>query len=132
MFTHQFPCKCKHLLIIQVCRVFQEERSTFWEVISVILSKKFYMYMCPIPNGFRDATISLYSSKLLIPVFIVQYRLPTIIYFLKIPPSTSVYFATRVRTWRVARLSASCRTSKLLYSEIALSRKTFGVGHMYV
>jgi hypothetical protein len=40
------------------------------------------MYMCPIPNGFRDTTISLYRSKIvdkkeifrlfLIPVFIVQ------------------------------------------------------------
>jgi hypothetical protein len=33
-----------------------------------------------------------------------------------------MHFATRVRTWRVARL----------YSEIALSRKPFGIGHMYV
>jgi hypothetical protein len=34
-------------------RVAQEERSLFWEVtVSVILSKKVYMYMCPIPNGF--------------------------------------------------------------------------------
>jgi hypothetical protein len=33
----------------------QKERSVFREVIvSVILSKKVYMYMCPIPNGFRD------------------------------------------------------------------------------
>jgi hypothetical protein len=23
-----------------------------------------YMYMCPIPNGFRDRVISLYSSKI--------------------------------------------------------------------
>jgi hypothetical protein len=23
-----------------------------------------YMYMCPIPNGFRDRAISLYSSKI--------------------------------------------------------------------
>jgi hypothetical protein len=37
----------------------------FWEVtVSVILSKKLYMYMCPIPNGFRDTAISLYSSKI--------------------------------------------------------------------
>jgi hypothetical protein len=29
----------------------QEERSVFWEIIvSVILRKKVYMYMCPIPN----------------------------------------------------------------------------------
>jgi hypothetical protein len=40
----------------------QEERSIFGEVlVSVILSKKVYMYMCPIPNGFRDRAISLYS-----------------------------------------------------------------------
>jgi hypothetical protein len=25
--------------------------------------KKLYMYMCPIPNGFRDRANSLYSSK---------------------------------------------------------------------
>jgi hypothetical protein len=34
-------------------RVSQEERSIFWEaIVSVILSKKLYMNMCPIPNGF--------------------------------------------------------------------------------
>jgi hypothetical protein len=33
-----------------------------------------------------------------------------------------MHFATRVRTWRVAHL----------YSEIALSRKPFGIGHMYI
>jgi hypothetical protein len=39
--------------------------SIFWEVmISVILSKNVYMYMCPIPNCFRDRNISLYSSKI--------------------------------------------------------------------
>jgi hypothetical protein len=44
-------------------RVSQEERSIFWEVIvSVILSRKLYMYMCIIPNRFRDTAISLYSS----------------------------------------------------------------------
>jgi hypothetical protein len=45
----------------------QEERSIFREVIvSVILSKKVYMYIhvCPIPNGFRDRAISLYSFKI--------------------------------------------------------------------
>jgi hypothetical protein len=42
-------------------RVSEEEGSIFWEVIvSVILSKKVYMYMCPIPNRFRDRAISLY------------------------------------------------------------------------
>jgi hypothetical protein len=43
--------------------VFQEERSGFWEVIvSVILSKYIFMYMCPFPNSFRDRAVSLYSS----------------------------------------------------------------------
>jgi hypothetical protein len=46
-------------------RVFQEERSIFWDVtLSVILAKKMHMYMSPIPNGFRDRVISLYSSKI--------------------------------------------------------------------
>jgi hypothetical protein len=43
----------------------QVERSIFWEVkISVILSKKLYMYIFPIPNGFRGSAISLYSPKI--------------------------------------------------------------------
>jgi hypothetical protein len=45
--------------------VSQDERSVFWEVtVSAILSKKLYMYMCPIPSGFRDTAVSLYSSKI--------------------------------------------------------------------
>jgi hypothetical protein len=44
--------------------MFREERSIFREVIKlVILSNKLYMYMCTIPNGFRDTAISLYSSE---------------------------------------------------------------------
>jgi hypothetical protein len=35
-------------------RVSQEERSVFWKVIvSVIVNKKVYMYMCLIPNRFQ-------------------------------------------------------------------------------
>jgi hypothetical protein len=41
--------------------VSQEEGPIFWEVI---LTKKVYMYMCPIPNGFWDRAISLYSSDI--------------------------------------------------------------------
>jgi hypothetical protein len=37
-----------------------------------------------------------------------------------------MHFASRVRTWRVARLYS------VLYSEIALSRKPFGIGHTYI
>jgi hypothetical protein len=32
-------------------------------LVSVILSKKVYMYMYPIPNGFRDTVITLYICK---------------------------------------------------------------------
>jgi hypothetical protein len=41
-----------------IYRVSQEERTIFWEVIvSVILSKKLYINMYLIPNGFRDRAI---------------------------------------------------------------------------
>ena len=44
----------------------------------------------------------------LIPVFIVQVtELVQFITFSKIPPSTAMHFATRVKTWRAVRLSAS-------------------------
>jgi hypothetical protein len=51
--------------LVHIYRMSQKERSIFWEVtVSVILSKKVYMYMCPNPNVFRDTAISLYSSKI--------------------------------------------------------------------
>ena len=45
----------------------------------------------------------------LIPVFIVQVTRVGTVYnkYSKIPLSTSMHFATRVKTWRVVRLSAS-------------------------
>jgi hypothetical protein len=54
------------------------------------------------------------------------YSLPNM--FLKIPLSTSMHFATRVMICRVARLYS------VLYSEIAVSRKPFGIGrvHMHI
>jgi hypothetical protein len=75
-------------------------------------------YICPIPNDFRDRVISLYSSKIVDKKDILLTVPDTGIYcssgkvgtvykhntFSKIPPSTSVHFATLVRTWRVARL----------------------------
>jgi hypothetical protein len=87
-----------------------------------------YMYMCPIPNGFRDTAASLYNYKtvdkkryyvlFLLPVFIVQVTklVPFTKYntFSNIPQRTSVHFATCGRTWRVDRL----------YSEIALISET--------
>jgi hypothetical protein len=44
-------------------RVAQKKSSIFWEaIVSVILSKKLYMYMCPIPNGFQHGAVSLYCT----------------------------------------------------------------------
>ena len=34
-------------------------------MVSVILSKAVYMYMCPIANGFTDRTLSVYSCKII-------------------------------------------------------------------
>jgi hypothetical protein len=47
------------VVLREAVRVSQEE-----VIASVILSKKVYMYVCPVPNGFRDRPISLYSSKI--------------------------------------------------------------------
>jgi hypothetical protein len=44
-------------------QVSQEEMSLLLDVIvSIILSKNVYMFTCPIPDGFRDRAISLYST----------------------------------------------------------------------
>jgi hypothetical protein len=71
-----------------------------------------------------------YYVLFLLPVCIVQMtklvQFTKYNAFSKIPPSTSMHFATRVRTWRVARLYS------VLYSEIAVSRKPFGIRHMYI
>jgi hypothetical protein len=37
--------------------------------------QKIYMYMCPIPNGFRNRAISVYSALLLLFFFIWSVRL---------------------------------------------------------
>jgi hypothetical protein len=64
--------------------------------------------MCPIPNGFWDGAVSLYSSKIVDKKEILRTVSNTGIYcsgtFPKIPPTTSMQFVTPVRTWRVARL----------------------------
>jgi hypothetical protein len=59
-----FPVQHSLIILSTLYRMSHKERSVFWEVIvSAILSRKVYMYMCPIPNGFRDRAISLYNSK---------------------------------------------------------------------
>ena len=58
-----------------IYRVSQEERSIFWEVIvSVILNKKLYTNMCPIPNSFQDRAIWLYSGLAWTPSIVLPSR----------------------------------------------------------
>jgi hypothetical protein len=43
-----------------------KERSIFWEaIVSVILSRVVYIYMCRVPDGFPDGAISLYIYKII-------------------------------------------------------------------
>jgi hypothetical protein len=44
-------------------------------IVSVILSKKVYMYICHVPNGFRDRAISLYSSLDLLLSIVLPSRM---------------------------------------------------------
>jgi hypothetical protein len=56
---------CYHLMS---CRVSQEERSVFWEIIvSVILSEKVFIYVCPTSNSFWVRAITLYRNLVLVP-----------------------------------------------------------------
>jgi hypothetical protein len=65
-FTISFDPHSFTILRHHLYRVSQEERSIFWEIIvSVILRKKVYMNMCPIPNGFRDRALWMYSCKII-------------------------------------------------------------------
>ena len=108
-------------------RMFQEEMSIFWEVIVLfILRKKVCMYMCPILNGFWDRAISLNSCK------IVDKEIVCIVSYIGIYCSSDkvgtvhlvqyiLHFATRVRTWHVACLSASWRSFMLVIISIMRS-----------
>ena len=96
--------------------------SIFREVLlSVILSKNVYMNMCPIPNGFRFRAILMYNRKIVdrkeilrvstvsnTGIYCSSDRVGTVYSKCsKIPLSTSMHFATCVKTWRFVRLSAS-------------------------
>jgi hypothetical protein len=145
----------------------------------VILSKKLYMYMCPIPNRFRDRVISWYSSRIVDKREILRTVSNTGIYCSndKVCTVCLVKYIFENSTVSINALCNSCEKGisafvnmceifhniptmpisrvttanwrftlfhvregriilgakpKLLYSEIALSRKPFGIGHMYI
>jgi hypothetical protein len=124
---------------IYIYRMSQQEKSVFWEIIVSVVLKRIYtcvlfrtvseiqLFHC---TGPKLLIRKRYYVLFVIPVFIVQVtklvQFTQYNTFSKIPPSTSMHIATRVWTWRVARLYS------VLYSEIALSRKPFAIGHMYL
>jgi hypothetical protein len=151
MVLHQFTCGNEILSVIILWffdkvlrfslakilyRVSQKEKPIYWEVIVISHSKRenvnvrvlfrkvsqIELFHCTVSKLMNRKR---YSVLFLIPVFIVQMtKLVQFTWhntFLKIPLSTSMHFATRVRTWRVAWVYS------VLYSEIALSRKPFRI-----
>jgi hypothetical protein len=121
---------------INICkyRAFQEERSIFREIKSIGNSKqKICICTCALFRMFFEIELfystvakllikKIYYALFLISVFTVQVtKLVQIIYyntFSKIPPSTSLLIATRVRTWDVARLRTSWRSFMLAKTSI--------------
>jgi hypothetical protein len=99
------------------------------------------MYMCPIPNSVWDRAISLYSSKIVDKKEILRtvsntgiyrlsgswYSLPSLIHFRKFGRQPQ---CTLQLVWGHGVLLV-CTVYSVLHSEIALSWKPFGIGHMY-
>jgi hypothetical protein len=122
-----------------IYRMSQEDRPIFWEVmVSAILSKNVYMYMYLIPKSFRDRVISLYSSKIVdkketlrtvsnTGIYCSSYRIGTVYLVL-------IHFR-KFHRQRQCTLQLMWGHGVLLvcavYSEIAISRKPFRIGHIY-
>jgi hypothetical protein len=122
----------------------QEERSVFWEVIvSIVLSKKLDMYMCPILNGFWDRAISQCSTLCTVQTsntpcphtsckvyWCCWWNFPKCIILGKLYQLCDLN--NKYRHWKQYVKSLYYRQFLDLHSEITLSRKPFGIGHMYI
>jgi hypothetical protein len=138
------PCKRVGIptlaLFICICglyRVFQEERSIFWEVIVLVILRKKSVWTCVL---FRivseikifECTVAKWLIRnrdyVLFLILIAQVT-NLLVYskFSNIPPSTSLHFETRVRTWRVARLSSSWRYFMRAIASIMRSSTSYHV-----
>jgi hypothetical protein len=63
-YANPLSFSTKQSVTMYMYRASQEERSIFWEdTVSLTVSRKVYVYIYPIQNGFRDRAISLYSYK---------------------------------------------------------------------
>jgi hypothetical protein len=95
--------------------------------------KKLYMYMCHIPNGFRDRAISLYSSRIVDKKEILHTVCNTGIYCSS--DKVGTVYLRKFHRQHQCTLQLVWGHGVLLdctvYSEIALSRKPFGIEHMY-
>jgi hypothetical protein len=112
-------------------QVSQKERSVFWEVIvSVIVNKKLCTNMFPIPNGFQDRA-GIYCSSDRVGTVYSKCS--------KIPPSTPMQLTLHTDSHasdsgvagREGRTLLSAQDNPLC-SQMALSRKPFGIGHMFI
>ena len=88
-----------------------------------IVDKKAILRVRTVPNT------GIYCSSDRVGTFYNKYS--------KISPSTSMQFATRVRTWRGDAAGREGRTilgaqAKPLNSQMALPGKPFGIGHMFI
>jgi hypothetical protein len=98
------------------------------------------MYMCPIPNGFRDKAISLYSFKIVDKKAILRTTSNSGIYRSseKVGTVCLLQYIFENSTFNINALYSSCEDMlastaySVLYSEMALSRKPLGIGHMYI
>jgi hypothetical protein len=93
---------------------------------NVSYSKRFpRLFHCTVP---KLLIRKRYYMLFLIPVFIVQVI--KLVHFRKYHHQRHCTLQP-VRKRHVVHMTASWRTSKLLYSETALSRKLFGIGYKY-
>jgi hypothetical protein len=95
--------------------VSQEERSIFWEVTVSV--------MCPIPNGFRDTAISLYSSKTVDKKEILRTVSNTVIYCSSNKAGTVylVQYISENSTVNINALCNSCEDMACCSSECILT-----------
>jgi hypothetical protein len=115
--------------------VSQEERLIFWEfIVWAILSKKAYMYMCPIPNGFRGSAISLYRRA-------TRHVLSRVARCIDVDGGISEKNIILDELYQLCRLNNKYRHYKLyaiflsyqqFWNCTLKSGRPFGIKHMYI
>jgi hypothetical protein len=101
-------------------------------IVSIILSRKVHMYMCPIPSGFRHRAISLYSSEIVNMKEILRTVSNAGIYCSSDEVGT-VYLVQYSYIFAncTANINALCNSCEDMACCSTVPRKPFGIGHMY-